>query len=1223
MKLCEQILLQNTSHAFERFLKQVVENNQFPVNEDLLLNIVKLIKQHHPSLIPSLLVSSLFKLFLKKNTVESTTRYFKEINLLLDDEFKISTTQALLNSPRIISPPDLIDTNNYNRLLLSFFGQLTYIQKENQRTFLTYLFHKIPLDLLKNFKSFKIIDEELRFEIALKASKDFPILLCTELTNFEIQIPSYLRQLGYSIYRRDQFLGLSYAKKFHISSKEEFDTQEILELTELSGESLEAALQTKYYEIRQPELLELMGHVLLKKYTDLTQDYEIHWAARFLEKAATIYQQKGIVDKAQTIRKDLAVQPLICQTNPLNDLDNLGCKPFILQGPQGPLNFGAPFQFMGSHTLKGGYFHIRDIIVDDQPYREIYFKLAYWAAQQVHENLNILEKNQNPFSLQISLSHEPFFYYANEGGRFVTDRSKAIEAGKALTVNLKGLAKIQIGESKDWGSMLNSVRIWLAPNASSKDIQKTLAIMGLAEILTQATPGDVERIITNTLIRFIAPDFAATHDNKADYHAQPLSKLHEKLPSDKTRLKVKKSVKNIKTYTICGDKRFSLRFLSDKAELWQGIGFYTQCKGDVKEIASRIGSLFRIGFISSQKRFEMGLTHIKGDSPEKDLQLNSADGIFFRLLSESSLSRYISRSNVKGNIQIYAKLKAIQLLPYFYYNDHYGTRLRDHTYKNRPDFKSFFTQLQGHIHDKDNEIIFKNRLPPKYLCAITYQDPRKDIVKAIEHLGKVQLFKQGSSLKENVDRVSSLYFSTNPEDKKQVLDALKCPLFDTVDETYQISPQSHAYSLATHWMLDPKPAIEASLKASGINPDPIPIIETDIFTPEVFQACHQPLHIKVRKVALKPHLSTQPQYNIRDDYPTLIDAIRARLQTFSKQRLQAYITEAIVKQIRQLRDFCQKYLGDIFYNGQDSLNRELLTQPEDLGLQNSSLIAGLYALEEMQRRESEAHDKNPLQEALIFIAKKGCGETVARKITDCLYYGLKDNPAVILERLPNNQSLGKVLTLNPKHGKMKYLREYVRRTKINETFVPILKAFEKAYEKILEHKPPAIALRNSLFNQAYDPEKWQDEYPALFIKILAKIDSLEETPLLHLIASHHTPHKLKEQVKEGFSLLMQYENKLSQDMTLEDIVKYITDCDGLLDQKISHLFYDRLHLLATLKADESYFITTKTGPLSLKNLMIALVTSFKQGVKASNAIAAEQFYLRLLQIHEKIWDLRD
>jgi hypothetical protein len=277
----------------------------------------------------------------------------------------------------------------------------------------------------------------------------------------------------------------------------------------------------------------------------------------------------------------------------------------------------------------------------------------------------------------------------------------------------------------------------------------------------------------------------------------------------------------------------------------------------------------------------------------------------------------------------------------------------------------------------------------------------------------------------------------------------------------------------------------------------------------------------------------------------------------------------------------------------------------------------LFALEEVQRREPEVIDSYLLQDTQNFIAHKGPHETVFRKITECLYYGLKDNPAVILERLPNNQSLGKVLTYNIKHGKMKYLREYVRRSKINDTFVPILRAIEKAYEQVLEHELPANASHKNFINQAYDPQKWTNEYPTLFLKILEKIEVLDETSLLSLMAGHYTSHMLKEQMKEGFSLIMQLENKSAQDMVLEDIVIYITESDCLLDQKISHLFCDRLHLLAALKADDSYSIQIKNSPLSLKNLMIAIFMSFKQGVNISNAIAAEQFYLRLRQIHDQ------
>ncbi len=1215
--IAEEILKAESSQGFESFLTDVVENHKFFGSQAFFLHLLKYLTEQRCELIPSLVTSILFKLHLNNVSENSTADYFSQINKLLDDGDKISTIKALLNKPKISPASDVFQVCQFSRLVLALISRFTYVEKEHLKEALQLVYQIMPLELIKYIKKFNVLYEDIKLEIALKAAKDFPILLCCELDNFEFKDPDSLKQMGVVIYRRDQLLGLSYAQKFHISSQEEYEKNELSFLMTQSKDSLEIALQEKYYEIHSAELLELIGRELIKKYIDLSQDYEIHWAARFLEKAAKIHQSIGFYEKSSALRCELAEMPLICTTNQLLNLSELKQKSFILKSPQGLLNFGAAFQFMGSNSLKGACFHIRDILFDHHPYREISFKLSYWAANQVKDNLNALTKAPPPFSLKFTISREPYLYYAGEGNAYTSDPCKAIHAGTALTVDLEGLAKIQIGDSKEWASMLNAVRIWMAPNASAKDIQKVVSIMGLAEIVTQATSGDVERIISNTLVRFIAPAFAASYDHTATYHEEPLSKLTHKLPSKQSRIKLQKYLKQIKTHTVCGDKRMALRYLTDKAELWKGAGFYTQCKGDITDVAARLASLFSTGFISTQKRFEMGLTHLKGDSPHKDLQCNSADGIFFRLLTANALNKNIGIGNIKANIQIYAKLKAIQLMPYFYTEDRYGTRLRSEVYKNRPDFKSFFTLQQNNLHNHNNEVIFKHRLPPKYLCAITYQDPRKVIVEAIESLGRIQMFDPGMTMQDKAEKVSQLYFSPNPEDKKQLIESLKCHLLDTDDETYQIH-KNYPQSLATHWMIDPRPAIESALKSAGINPGDIPVIETEVFLPEVLTACHQPLHINVRKLALRPHSCTQASCHIRNDYHDLIKAIRTHLKTFPPQKLMELLSPDILKRIAKLKAFCQQHLKDISYSGQDSLNRELLTHHQDGGLHDASLITALYALEQLQCREPISKPKYLQYQDLTFTAQIGPGKTAERKITDCLYYGLKDNSTIILERLPNNQALGKVLSFNPKHGKIKYLREYIRRTKIHETFLPIYKAIEKAYESIMESPLPAHQPNNSLFEQPYDIAKWKDTYPALFMQLFEKIQSLDEHTLLKLQASHHTPQKLKQQVLEGFSQLMKYEDKQPHLMSLEEIISYIAECDFLLDQKISHLFCDRLHLLAALKADDSYSITTQSGNVPIREMIKTLIISFSQGVTEANAIAAEQFYLRLLQIHDSI-----
>jgi hypothetical protein len=171
---------------------------------------------------------------------------------------------------------------------------------------------------------------------------------------------------------------------------------------------------------------------------------------------------------------------------------------------------------------------------------------------------------------------------------------------------------------------------------------------------------------------------------------------------------------------------------------------------------------------------------------------------------------------------------------------------------------------------------------------------------------------------------------------------------------------------------------------------------------------------------------------------------------------------------------------------------------------------------------------------------------------------------------------------------------------------------------LLKVKPEFASVGSNLFFQAYRPNKWKSEYPVIFKTTLELVDKTPERELLSLIADQFSPSSLRSQVLEGFRLLLKCEKKSAQKMTLEEIVDYITRSDYLLDQGISHLFYDRLHLLAALKSDETSFITTKTGKISLRDLMIAIITSFEKGVDETNAIAAEQFYLRLIQIYEKI-----
>jgi len=149
----------------------------------------------------------------------------------------------------------------------------------------------------------------------------------------------------------------------------------------------------------------------------------------------------------------------------------------------------------------------------------------------------------------------------------------------------------------------------------------------------------------------------------------------------------------------------------------------------------------------------------------------------------------------------------------------------------------------------------------------------------------------------------------------------------------------------------------------------------------------------------------------------------------------------------------------------------------------------------------------------------------------------------------------------------------------------------------------------------YESKNWKDNYLNILSTVLDVVDKKSDKELLALMASRYSPADLKSQALHGFKKLMKKENLQTEEMTVEEIVHAITTSFFLLDPMISHLFYDRLHILAAFKSNVP--IPTKDEGITLRDLMLRVMNSFKEGITEKNSIAAEQFYLRIALLYKK------
>src|SRR5262249_27318577 len=149
-------------------------------------------------------------------------------------------------------------------------------------------------------------------------------------------------------------------------------------------------------------------------------------------------------------------------------------------------------------------------------------------------------------------------------------------------------------------------------------------------------------------------------------------------------------------------------------------------------------------------------------SPQQDFQCNSADSLFFRIVTQKAIDtqeRLSTKDNLGGCLQIILKTDVFNFLGTCAVSDSFGFKNRDapqlhlrHQHANRPKFLKFIQSLQKRWHYL-NEFMIKNYLDPSYIVGVTYQDPRKILAKDLEHLIP-GFFAHRTSLEEKANYIS-------------------------------------------------------------------------------------------------------------------------------------------------------------------------------------------------------------------------------------------------------------------------------------------------------------------------------------------------------------------------------------------------------------------------------------------------------------------------------------
>lgn len=995
-----------------------------------------------------------------------------------------------------------------------------------------------------------------------------------------------------------------------------FDQLQVNQLLEALHKTHEGALEQILFEASPRAIAKAakIASLELKSSEELASASQRRLICKMFERAAKKYQRIGQPMKAFLMRFETSKLPLIGSGSALENFEQKLKSPLRIQSQNGPLNFGVVWKNMDSQDLKGGFFRVREVVVDQIPERRVDCKVSYAKADEIRQffgqldgNPKLLEAMEKSYGRKVTLENaQDFHYYCANAGNYDTQAEPKVAAGKVIRLSIEGVGSLQIGADLTWGSVSNLLRVVLPSDGSVENLHQLLSTIGMANLLTESGPADLQRLKINALIRFQYPAVAAKRDLEHEYFEMPIDQLLSTIEQEEHipgfAAAIKKLLPRLKVRELAtGEPQFILEGLSRELERLgaRGLVCGMGSNKNFSAAAQNLASIISGGFLSSQSRFEAGLI-VSGASSEADLQVNAADNVFFRLITEKatqgSQHKLSNRQNLGGCIQVLLKTKLLDRLGYALPADSYGCRNRQSFAKH---FESYRTR--GNIYEfvssnqRDwkftNEVMLKHSVSQDSIAAICYQDPRLTLIKEIEA------------------KDPDFFAACDTTPKKMAClaanhDAIKRLLGGDEYKTF---------SLESHWLVDPRQVIEEALQQAGCDLGGITFVEVSTIDALPLELCHS---VKKREKRLEKKarqsaglfaidkLSSEQRAHKSHRY---IERIKNALQIKNSQELCELVPREMRIKIEALQKECALHLADIAFSGRNSLNQQLLTAEWNHLLRDPETIIALYAIAELQERGHSS----PLCELNQFTAY-GSHRGTPSFISQCLEEGLKFHHPVLLEKLPLNTNANYI-------GKEEYLENYLNASQIDQTFLPVIKAIEQAFAQLTHEEPSSVAGEESLFNQPYSPEKWQNEYQLLLKSVMEKIAQQDELDLLKLKASQNTPEDLRGQALAGLQFLMDKEQITSSSLSPEQLSAKVASSTYLIHPFVSHLFYDRLHLAAILKdqAGKSV-IPTAQGNLSLRDLVLKIMESFSSGVTLENAIAAEQFYLRLVMLDNQL-----
>ncbi len=489
------------------------------------------------------------------------------------------------------------------------------------------------------------------------------------------------------------------------------------------------------------------------------------------EIAAKGYMVNQQATEAIAMRAIAAAHVHISPSSPLYHLDQFVAENTAKQRMP---EFGAHISHLGDGSLKNGQVKIQRRVIDGQEQHQLKFRLTEPARVQLQQNLLLIQDNFSTFMeylppqlkgvVAVSEVDDVFEgksakspnQFTSEEGYQPGEGDQRLSA-KAIKVEFPGVGAILIGNSPNYWEMYHDVRVLVDPNLppgeAASRAQSMLMALGMGPILQPQSPEDLEKIKLAHIFRTYEPKGANAMERSQQFYSLSTDELRsliiEKYPHMQPIFERYEANPHLcqEVETYAGKKSWALMDISDQMREKGAYGFMRGVRN-----AEAVVSALKYGSLSTQDRFEAG-SIVKGTSPEQDFRSASGDRVFARLFNSSNIKNKISEIDFAGAWQILFKLETANVgTVYGYREDRYGEKNPVNSnyawYMQRDsivDFAgdNFAKDSRGRITQmaSDNEVMFRNYIPPSYICGIncTSKETRNHLIGMMTREGLIEV----------------------------------------------------------------------------------------------------------------------------------------------------------------------------------------------------------------------------------------------------------------------------------------------------------------------------------------------------------------------------------------------------------------------------------------------------------------------------------------------------